>query len=88
YSPMAQAEASKISTMLDGYPLPFPVQPAMMNGTTMVPFRAISEALGITVKWDQASQSITATKTQGSATKQVVLKMGSRNATVDGQTVQ
>ncbi|MGG1939960.1 stalk domain-containing protein [Paenibacillus polymyxa] len=88
YSPMAQAEASKISIMLDGYPLPFPVQPAMMNGTTMVPFRAISEALGITVKWDQASQSITATKTQGSATKQVVLKMGSRNATVDGQTVQ
>lgn len=88
YSPMAQAEASKISIMLDGYPLPFPVQPAMMDGTTMVPFRAISEALGITVKWDQASQSITATKTQGSATKQVVLKMGSRNATVDGQTVQ
>lgn len=46
-----QAAPAGVSIMLDGYPLPFPVEPAVMSGTTMVPFRAIAEALGIPVVW-------------------------------------
>lgn len=49
----ADAAAAKVTIMLDGYPLPFPVPPTVTGGTTMVPFRAISEALGITVLWNQ-----------------------------------
>ncbi|MFD1908088.1 stalk domain-containing protein [Paenibacillus rhizoplanae] len=50
------AAPAGVSIMLDGYQLPFPVEPVMMNGTTMVPFRAISEALGIGVEWNQKAR--------------------------------
>ncbi|MWV42954.1 glycosyl hydrolase [Paenibacillus sp. HJL G12] len=81
-----EAAAGKVSIMLDGYALPFPVQPTVIKGTTMVPFRAISEALGIQVIWNQKEQKITATKVKGGEAKQVVLKIGSKNALVDGNT--
>ncbi|MEC0242495.1 stalk domain-containing protein [Paenibacillus dokdonensis] len=80
-----QAAAGKVSILLDGYALPFPVQPTVMKGTTMVPFRAISEALGIQVTWNQKEQKIIATKQSDGAAKQVVLTIGSKNALVDGQ---
>nr|WP_242403945.1 stalk domain-containing protein [Paenibacillus pini] len=82
-----EAAAGKVSIMLDGYQLSFPVQPTVMKGTTMVPFRAISEALGINVLWNQKEQKLTATKQSGNTTKKVVLKMGSKSALVDGSNV-
>lgn len=82
------AAASGVSIVLDGYPLPFPVEPVVMNGTTMVPFRAISEALGINVEWNQALKKITATKTDGADTKVVTLTLGSKNAGVNGEIVK
>ncbi|MEC0093340.1 stalk domain-containing protein [Paenibacillus macquariensis] len=84
----SQAASGQVSIMLDDYSLPFPVQPTVMNETTMVPFRAISEALGVKVVWNQAKQEITASKTGTAGTKQVVLTMGSKNAVVDGQVVK
>ncbi|WP_410511898.1 stalk domain-containing protein [Paenibacillus sp. BR2-3] len=84
----AAASNAGVTIMLDGYPLPFPVAPAVMKGTTMVPFRAISEALGIPVQWNQALKKITATKKTGTVTKEVVLKLGSKNAVVNGGLVQ
>lgn len=86
-SPATHAAAPGVSITLDGYNLPFPVAPTMVKGTTMVPFRAIAEALGIPVSWNQASKTITATATSGSGSKKVVLTMNSTNATVDGQKV-
>ncbi|ANF95723.1 stalk domain-containing protein [Paenibacillus bovis] len=86
-SPATHAAAPSVSITLDGYNLPFPVAPTMVKGTTMVPFRAIAEALGIPVSWNQASKTITATATSGSGSKKVVLTMNSTNATVDGQKV-
>lgn len=84
----AGAAPGGVSIMLDDYPLPFPVEPAVMNGTTMVPFRAISEALGIKVEWNQAAKVITATKDETSGKKVVTLKLGSKDATVDGAVVK
>ncbi|RUT27993.1 glycosyl hydrolase [Paenibacillus zeisoli] len=77
--------AGNVKIMLDGYSLPFPVQPTIVKGTTLVPFRAISEALGVTVNWDEKSKSITAVKTAGDDTKKVTLTLGSKSASVNGQ---
>ncbi|WP_341347226.1 stalk domain-containing protein [Paenibacillus sp. FSL H3-0469] len=84
------AAPAGVSIMLDGYPLPFPVEPVMMNGTTMVPFRAISEALGIQVEWNQKARKITATRKDaaGAAPTVVVLTLGSKDAVVNGTVVK
>ncbi|NUU59805.1 stalk domain-containing protein [Paenibacillus agri] len=84
----AAGASDGVKIILDGYPLPFPVEPAMMNGTTMVPFRAISEALGIKVEWNQGAKQITATKVDAADAKVVVLTLGSKDATVNGGTVK
>lgn len=53
---------SNIKIMLNGKPLSFSQAPYMANDTTMVPMRAIFEALGAAVEYDADSQKITATK--------------------------
>ena len=49
-----------ISVVLDGEKLNFDVPPQIINGRTMVPFRAIFEAMGIEVKYDSTFNDITA----------------------------
>lgn len=87
-SVQAASASTGVNILLDGYPLPFPVEPLVMKGTTMVPFRAIAEALGIPVVWNQATKTITATKTVESVSKQVELTIGSKKAMVNGAAVQ
>ncbi|WP_025693212.1 stalk domain-containing protein [Paenibacillus zanthoxyli] len=87
-APKTVSAAGGVSIILDGYPLPFPVEPVVMNGTTMVAFRAISEALGITVKWNQSAKKITAVGDEELASKQVILTLGSKTALVDGKAVK
>ena len=48
-----------ISVYLDNQPLQFDVAPQMINGRTMVPFRAIFEALGASVDWNQETKTVT-----------------------------
>lgn len=88
-SPKAQAAAAPtVRIELDGYPLPFPVEPIAIRGTTMVPFRAIAEALGIQVEWNQAAKRITASSKSAAGSKIVTLTLGSTTATVDRQAVK
>lgn len=47
---------------VDGQQLSFDVPPIIENNRVLVPLRAIFEALGATVSWDQATQTVTATK--------------------------
>jgi len=47
----ARAEAN-VSVVLDGRLLTFDVQPQILNDRTMLPFRAIAEAMGAEVNWD------------------------------------
>jgi hypothetical protein len=46
--------------MVSNYP--FDVSPRIENGRTMVPLRAIFEALGAQIQWDETSKTVTAVK--------------------------
>jgi len=80
---MAQADARPISIVLDGRELRGDVAPQIIGGRTMIPLRLIFEALGATVTWDEATQTVTGQ--QGNIT--IILVRGSRNATVGGRAV-
>jgi len=69
--------------MLDDQQLSFDVVPTIENGRTLVPLRAIFEALGADVSWDGATQTVTATK---DAT-QIKLQIGVKTAYKNGSPV-
>jgi len=72
-----------IGVLLDGAPVEFDVLPQVTDGRTLVPLRAIFEALGAEVSWNAETQTVTGTK--GGTT--VVLPIGSTSPTVNGQVV-
>lgn len=51
-----------IQVKLDGKTLSFDVPPQIINDRTMVPLRAIFEALGASVEWNQETKTVTSTK--------------------------
>ncbi|MDI6632465.1 MAG: stalk domain-containing protein [Thermoanaerobacteraceae bacterium] len=57
----AQGYLQEVSVLLDGLPVHFDVQPVIKNGRTLVPFRAIGEALNVAVSWDGATRTVSAT---------------------------
>lgn len=50
----------QVTVLMNGDPLRFDQPPIIDNGRVMVPIRAIFEALGYSVTWDQATQTGTA----------------------------
>jgi len=73
----------EITVSLDGKLMNFDVKPMTQEGRTLVPFRAILEALGCTIGWDTLTQTITATN----PTTKIVMSIGSKVATVNGKSV-
>ena len=71
------ANEDEINVIIDGVQVDFDVAPQIIYGRTMVPMRAILEALGATVEWDGDAQTITATTTSGG-----VINMGIGSNTV------
>lgn len=57
------------------------VDPIINKGRTLVPLRAIFEALGASVSWDGSNQTVTAQKDDVT----IILKIGSSVSTVNGQ---
>ena len=53
---------SGIKVLLDGKALTFDVPPQLINNRTMVPLRAIFEAMGAKVDWNGDTQTVTGTK--------------------------
>lgn len=51
--PIVHADNGGIKVMLNGEYINFDVEPQIVNGRTMVPFRAIFEAMGAEVSWNQ-----------------------------------
>ena len=74
--PAFAQEQPKIPVLVDGLPVAFDVQPVIQNGRTLVPFRAIAEALNVRVSWDGTVQTVKATDGKIS----VRLQIGSRTA--------
>lgn len=72
-----------IQVLLNGNPINMDVAPVMENNRTLVPLRAIFEALGADVDWSGADQSITATKNGDT----IWLQIGNKNAKRNGQQI-
>ncbi|WP_172253337.1 copper amine oxidase N-terminal domain-containing protein [Saccharibacillus deserti] len=79
----ADAAASNIKIFIDGVELKSTQPPIAQGSRTLAPLRSIFQGLNAKVNWNQKTQTITAYK--GSNT--IVLKIGSKVATVNGQKV-
>jgi len=77
---LAPISAFAIDVRIDDVPLSMDVPASTINGRTMVPMRAIFEALGAEVAWDKATKGITATKED----KTVSLYLNNKTAYIDG----
>ena len=59
---IAPAAFANISVTLDGSAISFDVPPQIVDNRTMVPLRAIFEALGAEIEWDGDTQTVVATR--------------------------
>ncbi|MBQ4159485.1 MAG: copper amine oxidase N-terminal domain-containing protein [Clostridia bacterium] len=80
---IGHAEGNNVSVVVNGQALYFDVPPQIISGRTMVPLRAIFEALGATVSWDVATKTVTAVKEN----TQIRMMIGSYTMVVNEQTV-
>jgi hypothetical protein len=71
-----------VSVFLDDLPIDFPIDPFIQDGTTMVPLRALSEALGFEVTWHEGGTIVC--EKQGST---IGLAIGTHIVTVNGSEV-
>ncbi len=62
FSFTAFASEGEIGVYVNSAELEFDVSPAIIEGRTMVPVRAIFEALGAEVEWEQSTKTVTATR--------------------------
>lgn len=72
-----------VSIYIDGQRQEYSYQADVEKGTTLTPLRGIFESLGASVNWNSKSQTIEAHK----GNTKIWLKIGSRNAKVNGKTV-
>lgn len=80
---VAQAQSSPIRVSLNGQFISFgQVTPVQVGGRVLVPLRGIFESLGSVVNYDAATSTVYAS----SGANQIQLRLGSTQATVNGQT--
>ncbi len=72
----AQEVGRQIPVLVDTLPVTFDVQPLIQEGRTLVPFRAIAEALNVQVDWDGNTRTVKAADGKNS----LRLQVGSRTA--------
>ncbi len=74
-------KSPEIRVILDGEQLVFDVKPQIIQGRTLVPMRAIFEAFGLTVNWDEINNVAEGTTTGTS----ISFTIGSNIAIVNGE---
>ena len=72
-----------VSLTIDGRPINLDVPPAIIEGRTLVPVRAIFEDLGANVNWDDATKTVSSYSTDTS----IKLKINDTTAYVNGKPV-
>jgi hypothetical protein len=94
--------ANSISVVVDNNPVVFDTPPFIENGRVLVPLRAIAQAAGMKVDYDDNTRTVTLTKTEilmkipldsnspyvDGNTRTITLTLDSDIATVDGSTVR
>ncbi|MDP5272717.1 stalk domain-containing protein [Chengkuizengella axinellae] len=78
------AEETKIEVWIDEEKVEFEEEPFSDNGTTLVPFRVLFSELGLNVKWDQATKTVTGIND----TITVELTLESNEAIINGETIE
>lgn len=78
--PMPVAGAQEISVNVNGKQLEFDVKPIVEKGRILVPLRAIFEALGATIQWDNSTKKVLVQ--QGN--RYVSIKVNDPVATING----
>jgi len=81
YSNVSSAEPVKV--IVNGNQLLLPADPILRNGRTLVPLRAVSESMGATVEWDQATKTVNTRL----GTKTIILQINNTIALVDDKEV-
>lgn len=73
-----------ISVMIDGQQIYSEVPPKIINGSTMIPMRAIFEALGVNVSWDSVNKTV-----EGVIDSITIrFSIGSRTILVNGEEIE
>lgn len=81
---IASVQARSPSVVIDNVPQSYAQPPVNVNGYIFVPLRGIFETLGAKVSWDNATETVTATK----GTTTIKLTVGKSEAIVNGKVVQ
>lgn len=76
-------DKNHISVYVNGEKLYFDVFPMLINDRTLVPLRAIFEALGATVLWDEETQTVTSIREENT----ISLQIGSNRLYKNGQAI-
>ncbi len=82
FSTSSLAATKNIEVIVDGVELYTDVPPKIINDRTLVPMRAIFEAIGAKVEWKDSTKTVIGTK----GNDKIVLQIGSKKATVNGET--
>ena len=78
-----ETQTAGIQVLLDAEPVAFDVPPFVKNRSTMVPFRALFEKLGLQVTWIKDTQTIIGKK-EG---MEIKMKVGQPSADVNGKAI-
>jgi len=77
-------KTKEVSVSLNGKDINFDVPPMIKDGRTLIPVRAVTEALGASVGWDQATKTVKISK-EGF---EIELEINKSEAMVNGKSVE
>lgn len=77
------ASNKPIQVLIDDELLEMEVPPAVLNGRTMVPLRAIFEKFNVDPEWNEETRTVTASTEDA----EIVLTIGQNTASVNGETI-
>lgn len=77
--------AAAPTVVFDGETMSFDAEPYIVEGRTMVPFRAIFEKADAQVNWDEDTKTVIAVQGDGTDAKSIVLQIGQNEAFVNGE---